>query len=105
MLILMLFILVLELVVVKSLGDRTNNAFKIEGNVYATGGITALGVSNSATTSNNVDFTFKSVTSDSATFDKLYLRKEYGYGLFVGNKCALWGAIETDAIHIGGNFT
>ena len=85
--------------------DRTNNAFKIEGNVYATGGITALGVSNSATTSNNVDFTFKSVTADSATFDKLYLRKEFGYGLFVGTKCALWGAIETDAIHIGGNFT
>lgn len=43
--------------------DRTNNAFKIEGNVYATGGITALGVSNNATTSNNVDFTFKSVTA------------------------------------------
>lgn len=42
--------------------DRANNAFKIEGNIYATGGITALGVSNSATTSNNVDFTFKSVT-------------------------------------------
>lgn len=85
--------------------DRANNAFKIEGNVYATGGITALGVSNNATTSNNVDFTFKSVTADSATFDKLYLRKEYGYGLFVGKKCALWGAVETDAIHIGGNFT
>lgn len=85
--------------------DAANNAFKIEGNVYATGGITALGVSNSATTSNNVDFTFKSVTADSATVDKLYLRKEYGYGLFVGTKCALWGAIETDAIHIGGNFT
>lgn len=85
--------------------DRANNAFKIEGNVYATGGITALGVSNSATTSNNVDFTFKSVTAGSATFDKLYLRKEYGYGLFVGKKCALWGAKETDAIHIGGNFT
>ena len=85
--------------------DRTNNAFKIEGNVYATGGITALGVSNNATTSNNLDFTFKSVTADSATFDKLYLRKEFGYGLFVGKKCALWGAIETDAIHIGGNFT
>lgn len=85
--------------------DATNNAFKIEGNVYATGGITALGVSNSATTSNNVDFTFKSVTADNATFDKLYLRKEYGYGLFVGTKCALWGAIETDAIHFGGNFT
>lgn len=47
--------------------DRTNNAFKIEGNVYATGGITALGVSNNATTSNNVDFTFKSVTAN--TFD------------------------------------
>lgn len=85
--------------------DRANNAFKIEGNVYATGGITALGVSNNATTSNNVDFTFKSVTADSSTVDKLYLRKEFGYGLFVGTKCALWGAIETDAIHIGGNFT
>lgn len=85
--------------------DAANNAFKIEGNVYATGGITALGVSNSATTSNNVDFTFKSVTADSSTVEKLYLRKEYGYGLFVGKKCALWGAIETDAIHIGGNFT
>lgn len=85
--------------------DAANNAFKIEGNVYATGGITALGVSNNATTSNNVDFTFRSVTADSATFDKLYLRKEYGYGLFVGTKCALWGAIETDAIHFGGNFT
>lgn len=47
--------------------DATNNAFKIEGNVYATGGITALGVSNNATTSNNVDFTFKSVTAN--TFD------------------------------------
>ena len=44
--------------------DRTNNAFKIEGNVYATGGITALGVSNNATTSNNVDFTFRSVTAN-----------------------------------------
>lgn len=37
--------------------DAANNAFKIEGNIYATGGITALGVSN------NVDFTFGSVTS------------------------------------------
>lgn len=44
--------------------DANNSAFKIEGNVYATGGITALGVSNSATTSNNVDFTFKSVTAN-----------------------------------------
>ena len=32
--------------------------------LYATGGITALGVSNNATTSNNVDFTFKSVTAN-----------------------------------------
>lgn len=44
--------------------DAANNSFKIEGNVYATGGITALGVSNSSTTSNNVDFTFKSVTAN-----------------------------------------
>lgn len=44
--------------------DAANNAFKIEGNIFATGGITALGVSNSATTSNNVDFTFKSVTAN-----------------------------------------
>lgn len=44
--------------------DATNNAFKIEGNIYATGGITALGVSNNATTSNNVDFTFRSVTAN-----------------------------------------
>ena len=44
--------------------DVDNNAFKIEGNVYATGGITALGVSNNATTSNNVDFTFRSVTAN-----------------------------------------
>lgn len=44
--------------------DSANNAFKIEGNVYATGGITALGVSNNATTNNNVDFTFRSVTAN-----------------------------------------
>ena len=54
--------------------DAANNAFKIEGNVYATGGITALGVSNNATTSNNVDFTFKSVTSPTYEFtNKSYL--------------------------------
>lgn len=44
--------------------DAANKAFKLEGNIYATGGITALGVSNNATTSNNVDFTFKSVTAN-----------------------------------------
>lgn len=56
--------------------DATNNAFKIEGNVYATGGITALGVSNSATTSNNVDFTFKSVTIPGNKQDKVQLTDE-----------------------------
>lgn len=43
--------------------DAANKAFKFEGNIYATGGITALGVSNNVTT-NNVDFTFKSVTAN-----------------------------------------
>lgn len=64
--------------------DRTNNAFKIEGNIYATGGITALGVSNSATTSNNVDFTFKSVTANTFNVkdsiqisDKLVLNRDH----------------------------
>lgn len=56
--------------------DRANNAFKIEGNLYATGGITALGVSNSATTSNNVDFTFKSVTIPGNKQDKFQLTNE-----------------------------
>lgn len=53
--------------------DRINNAFKIEGNVYATGGITALGVSNNATTSNNLDFTFKSVSINGTKQDKVQL--------------------------------
>lgn len=44
--------------------DSANKCFKIDGSVYATGGITALGVSNNATTSNNVDFTFRSVTAN-----------------------------------------
>ena len=64
--------------------DAANNAFKIEGNVYATGGITALGVSNSATTSNNVDFTFKSVTANTFNVkdsiqisDKLVLNRDH----------------------------
>ena len=56
--------------------DRTNNAFKIEGKVYATGGITALGVSNNATTSNNVDFTFRSVTINSTNQNKVKLTDE-----------------------------
>lgn len=53
--------------------DAANNAFKIEGNVYATGGITALGVSNNATTSNNLDFTFKSVSINGTKQDKVQL--------------------------------
>lgn len=53
--------------------DAANNAFKIEGNIYATGGITALGVSNNATTSNNVDFTFRSVSINGTKQDKVQL--------------------------------
>ena len=56
--------------------DTVNNAFKIEGNVYATGGITALGVSNNATTSNNVDFTFRSVTINGTNQNKVKLIDE-----------------------------
>ena len=56
--------------------DATNNAFNIEGNVYATGGITALGVSNNATTSNNVDFTFRSVTINGTHQNKVKLTDE-----------------------------
>lgn len=56
--------------------DRANNAFKIEGNLYTTGGITALGVSNSTTTTNNVDFTFKSVTIPGNKQDKVQLTDE-----------------------------
>ena len=56
--------------------DSDNNAFKIEGNVYATGGITALGVSNNATTSNNVDFTFRSVTINGTNQNKVKLIDE-----------------------------
>lgn len=56
--------------------DTANNAFKIEGNVYATGGITALGVSNNATTSNNVDFTFRSVSINGTNQDKVQLTDE-----------------------------
>lgn len=62
--------------------DRANNAFKIEGNVYATGGITALGVSNSATTSNNVDFTFKSVTAKKNT---IYASDDYPFEIYPKN--------------------
>lgn len=59
--------------------DRANNAFKIEGNLYSTGGITALGVSNSATTSNNLDFTFKSVTAKKNT---IYASDNYPFQIY-----------------------
>lgn len=62
--------------------DANNNAFKIEGNIYATGGITALGVSNSATTSNNVDFTFKSVTAKKNT---IYASDYYPFEIYPKN--------------------
>ena len=45
--------------------DSTNNCFKLDGNLCATGGITALGVTNPETTSNNLDFTFKTVKANS----------------------------------------
>ena len=44
--------------------DSTNKCFKIDGSIYATGGITALGVTDSGVTNNNVDFTFNSVTAN-----------------------------------------
>lgn len=59
--------------------DAANNAFKIEGSVYATGGITALGVSNSTTTSNNVDFTFNSVTAKKNT---IYASDNYPFEIY-----------------------
>lgn len=81
--------------------DAANNAFKIEGNVYATGGITALGVSNNATTSNNVDFTFRSVTSkrniiysdDNYPF-KIYPKNNTDSPLIIYNDGAHWNIYD-----------
>lgn len=81
--------------------DAANNAFKIEGNVYATGGITALGVSNSATTSNNVDFTFNSVTSkrniiyavDNAPF-KIYPKNNTNTPLIFSHNGVNWNIYD-----------
>lgn len=75
--------------------DAANNAFKIEGNVYATGGITALGVSNSATTSNNVDFTFRSVTIPGNRQNKVQLTNE---GLTFVNQDAINAYYTKDSI-------
>lgn len=75
--------------------DATNNAFKIEGNVYATGGITALGVSNNATTSNNVDFTFKSVTINGTSQNKVQLTNE---GLVFYNQNIINAYYKKDSI-------
>lgn len=84
--------------------DATNNAFKIEGNVYATGGITALGVSNSATTSNNVDFTFKSVTSkrniiyaDDANPFKIYPKKDTTNSLTFNHNGRNWNIYDENS--------
>lgn len=89
--------------------DRINNAFKIEGNVYATGGITALGVSNNATTSNNLDFTFKSVTSkrniiyadDEIPF-KIYPRDNTDSPLIFSNAGTNWNIYDdgSNDIHL-----
>lgn len=89
--------------------DRANNAFKIEGNVYATGGITALGVSNSATTSNNVDFTFRSVTSkrniiyaDNEIPFKIYPRDNTDSPLIFSNAGTNWNIYDdgSNDIHL-----
>lgn len=77
--------------------DTTNNAFKIEGNIYATGGITALGVSNNATTSNNVDFTFKSVTISGNKQNKVQLTDE---GLTFVNQDATKAYYKKDSISL-----
>lgn len=75
--------------------DAANNAFKIEGNVYATGGITALGISNSATTSNNVDFTFRSVTINGTNQNKVKLTDE---GLVFYNQDIMNAYYKNDSI-------
>lgn len=75
--------------------DAANNAFKIEGNVYATGGITALGVSNNATTSNNVDFTFRSVTISCNQQNKVQLTDE---GLTFVNQDVINAYYKKDSI-------
>lgn len=89
--------------------DAANNAFKIEGNVYATGGITALGVSNNATTSNNVDFTFNSVTSkrniiyavDNVPF-KIYPKNNINTPLIFSHNGVNWNIYDDDTndIHL-----
>lgn len=75
--------------------DAANNAFKIEGNVYATGGITALGVSNNATTSNNVDFTFRSVSINGTHQNKVQLTDE---GLLFYNQNNINAYYKKDSI-------
>ena len=75
--------------------DAANNAFKIEGNVYATGGITALGVSNNATTSNNVDFTFRSVTINGTNRNKVQLTDD---GLVFYNQDIINAYYKKDSI-------
>lgn len=84
--------------------DAANNAFKIEGNVYATGGITALGVSNNATTSNNVDFTFRSVTANTFNVktsiqlsDSLSLVK-FGNDVYLGSDDGISHSIYLDCV-------
>lgn len=76
--------------------DAANNAFKIEGNVYATGGITALGVSNNATTSNNVDFTFGSVTSKR---NIIYSNDNYPFKIYPKNNTESPLIIYNDGSH------
>lgn len=94
--------------------DAANNAFKIEGNVYATGGITALGVSNSATTSNNVDFTFNKVSARGGTFENLAAGgvtfqngsiSYYQHTLSLKNCIMLYSSNSNCSLSLGGNNT
>ncbi len=82
--------------------DSTNSCFKINGSVYATGGITTLGVSNSSTTTNNVDFTFGSITtSKTATIGTdLTVKGNFTAGKLsydAENELLSFGSIEIDS--------
>lgn len=82
--------------------DSTNSCFKINGSVYATGGITTLGVSNSSTTTNNVDFTFKTVKANSYSLaggssidDGAYLQIYASNGMYIAMESG-YGEVDQD---------
>ena len=75
--------------------DSENKCFKIDDSVYATGGITALGVSNNATTSNNVDLTFRRVTINGTHKNKVQLTDD---GLVFYNQDIINAYYKKDSI-------